>query len=239
MSRGVRRKGPALIVAAVVAVAGLGGTVYAAGKIDGHSIKAKSLPGNRLALRSVPGNRLKPGSIRGEMLAPGSVGRDQLAPGSVTGVQIDVSTLGTVPSSGHADTADIAQSAKDSETALHAASAETAKSLNGYTAGCEAGTRLYAGACWETSPSGSAVSPVSAAASCASKGGELPDSLALAAFANEPGIALSAGDEWSSDVTNVSGANLYAVVTVSASGVINSEVATNSKKYRCVTPLLS
>src|SRR3954454_734016 len=159
MSRGIRRQAPALAVAAVVLVAALGGTVYAAGKINGHAIKVKSLPGNRLAPGSVPGNRLKPGTIPAMQLTPGSIQGDRLAPGSVTGVQVDVSTLGQVPSAVHAETA---ESAKDAETALNAANAENAKRLNGFEAGCRSGTRLFAGACWQTASS-SSVATLSAA----------------------------------------------------------------------------
>ena len=50
------------------------------------------------------------------------------------------------------------------------------------------------------------------------KGGTLPEALQLAAFAEEPGVNLDAGDEWSGDITNVSrDSNLYGVVTISAS----------------------
>src|SRR5690606_8641016 len=73
----------------------LGGTVYAAKKIDGRQIKVKSIPGNRLALQSIPGNRLKPGAIAG----------NKIAPESITGRQIDAATLGQVPSAVHAETA--------------------------------------------------------------------------------------------------------------------------------------
>src|SRR3954464_12174895 len=55
MSRGIWRQAPALVVAAVALVAALAGTVYAAGKINGHAVKGKSLPGNRLALPPGPG----------------------------------------------------------------------------------------------------------------------------------------------------------------------------------------
>jgi len=77
MSRGIRRQVPVVVVAAVALVAALGGTVYAAGKINGHSIKVKSLPGNRLAIGSVPANRLKPGTIPSLQLAPGSIQGDR------------------------------------------------------------------------------------------------------------------------------------------------------------------
>jgi hypothetical protein len=235
MSRGIRRQAPALVVAAVALVAALGGTVYAAGKVNGHTIKVKSLPGNRLALHSVPANRLKPGVIPSVQLAPGSIQGDRLAPGSVTGLQVDVSTLGQVPSAVFADKA---ESAKDAETALRAATAENADRVNGYEAGCTSDTTLFAGACWQTAASSTALTPAGAASVCANEGGELPDPLLLAAFSQQPGITIAGGDEWSGDIPIVSGPDVYAVTTVSSSGSISSSPATNTKKFRCVLPLL-
>lgn len=229
MSRGFRRQAPALLVACMALFAALGGSVYAAAKakIDGKTIKVKSLPGNRLAPQSLPGNRLKPGALAGNALAPGSV----------TGVQVDASTLGQVPSAVHADNAD---SARDAQTALNAVNAIDANKVNGYTAGCTPpATRLFAGACWQVGPSTAAVSAPAAAASCANQGGELPSALALAAFSQQPEITLAPGDEWTGDPVNVSGANLYAVVTVSSSAEINSALSTTPKKYRCVIPLVN
>jgi hypothetical protein len=226
MVRGIRRQAPALVVAAVALVAALGGTVYAAAKIDGRTIKVKSIPGNRLAVGSVPGNRLQPGAI------PGS----RLAPDSITGNQIDAATLGQVPSAIHAETAD---SAHDAETALNAANAENAHKVNGFEAGCKTGTRAFAGACWQTTPNDTALNAPAAASACASLGGELPDALSLAAFSQQPGVTLATGDEWSGDVPVVTGEDLYAVTTVSSSGKINTAASTLSKKFRCVIPLVS
>lgn len=225
MSRGLRRQAPALVIAGLALVAALSGTVYAAGKLNGRTIKVKSLPGNRLALGSVPGNRLKPGALRG----------DQLAPGSITGIQIDASTLGQVPAAAHAETAD---SAHDAETALNAANAQNAKTVNGYEAGCGTGTRAFAGACWLTAPSDAALNAPAAAAACASQGGELPDALSLVAFSHQPGVTLAAGDEWTSDIPVMSGDNLYGVATVTSSGEVKSAGATATKKFRCVIPLV-
>jgi len=236
MSRGIWRQAPALVVAMVALTVALAGTVYAAGKINGRTIKVKSLPGNRLAPHSVPANRLKPGTIPSTQLAPGSIPGDRLAPGSVTGLQVDVSTLGQVPSAVHADTA---ESAKDAETALNAANAVNAQNVNGYHAGCKPGTRLFAGACWQTATNTSALNPAAAAGSCANEGGELPDPLLLAAFSQQPNITLAPGDEWSGDLTNLSGLNSYAVVTVTATGEINYAPLNVTKKFRCVMPLLS
>lgn len=225
MGKGFWRQGPALVVAGLALMAALGGTVYAAGKISGKTIKVKSLPGNRLALNSVPGNRLKPGAIKG----------NQLAPGSITGIQIDASTLGQVPTAVHAETAD---SAHDAETALNAANAGNAKTVNGYEAGCKAGTRAFAGACWQLAASDNALNAPAAASACAAQGGELPNALSLASFSQQPGIALAAGDEWSGDVTNASGVDTYAVITVSSAGQVSPATSTATKKFRCVIPLL-
>jgi hypothetical protein len=226
MDMGFGRQLPALAVACVALVAALGGTVYAAAKINGKAIKVKSLPGNRLALGSVPGNRLRPGAIRGSALAPGSV----------TGIQIDTATLGQVPSAVHADNAD---SARDAQTALNAVNAIDATRVNGHSAGCTASARLFAGACWREQPSEAAVSAPAAALACATQGGELPGALALAAFSQQPGIVLAAGDEWTGDLTNASGLDAYAVFTVSAAGQLNFVASSSTKKYRCVIPLVS
>jgi hypothetical protein len=225
MVRGIRRQAPALTLAAIALLAALGGTVYAAGKINGHTIKVKSLPGNRLAPHSVPGNRLKRGAIAGNMLAPGSV----------TGIQVDASTLGQVPSAAFAERA---ESARDAETALNAVEAENAHTVNGYAAGCKTGTRPFAGACWQAAPSETALNAPDAAVACAGQGGELPDALSLAAFSQQPGITLAGGDEWSGDVPVWSSDNLYGVATVSSTGEVKSAVSTATKKFRCVIPLV-
>lgn len=226
MARGIRRQAPALLIAGVALIAALSGTVYAATKIDGKTIKAKSLPGNRLAPGSVPGNRLK----------AGSVGGDRLAPDSVTAAQLDLAAIGQVPSAVHADTAG---SARDAQTALNAVNAIDANRVNGHSAGCGAPSRLFAGACWQTTTSDAAVAAPAAALACATRGGELPEALALVAFSQQPGVTLAPEDEWSSDLTNVSSPGTYAVVTVSPSGVVASAISTSAKHYRCVIPLVS
>lgn len=223
-SKGWRRL-PLLVVGGMVLVAALSGTVWAAGKINGKTIKVKSLPGNRLALGSVPGNRLKPGAIKGS----------QLAPGSITGIQIDASTLGQVPSAIHAETA---QSARDAETSLNAANAANAKTVNGYEVGCKAGTQPFAGACWQSIASGSALNAPAAAGACAGQGGELPDALSLVAFSQQLGVTLAEGDEWTNEIPVMSGEDLYSVITVTASGVVKSAGSTATKRFRCVIPLI-
>ena len=117
-----------------------------------------------------------------------------------------------MPSAAHADAADTAQSAVDAQTALNAVNAVDAQTVNGHSAGCMPGTQPFAGACWESAV-GAPVNAPTAARKCAGRGGELPGALALAAFAEEPGVNLDPEDEWSSDITNFSGPNAYGVVT--------------------------
>jgi hypothetical protein len=219
---------PSLLLSILALIASLGGTVYAAGKvgkINGKAVKVKSLPGNRVVPHSITANRLKAG------LLPSPTN-------PVTGAQINELTLGPVPTAIFAETADRAQTALDAQTALNAVNAISATKINGYSAGCLPGTRLFAGSCWETSASGLSMTAPNAAIECAKKGGVLPDALSLVAFSQQPGVALSSGSEWSGDVTNMSGLNVYAVVVVTAAGGVDSASSSTPKQFRCVLPLV-
>lgn len=231
MGQGMRLPSPALAIAVLALFVALGGTVYAAKKarINGKAVKVKSLPGNRVKLRSIAANRLRPKVLR-DLRAAQS--------GQITGAEINELSLGQVPEAAHALHADTAQSAVDAETALNAVHAIDAQTVNGHEAGCLPGTQAFAGACWQSSASETAVSAPAAATSCAVQGGSLPEALELAAFAQQPSVNLDAGDEWSSDLTNMTGPDAYAVVTVAASGTVDFTVSTDPHKYRCVIPLL-
>jgi hypothetical protein len=228
MRQGYRRPSPATIVALVALCAALAGSAYAAGRIDGRTVKVKSLPGNRLKLGSVPANRLKPGILetRGSAVSE-----------PITGSQIDERSLGQVPSAGYADVAGFAQSAIDAETAVNAVNAVDARTVNGHGAGCLAGTTPFAGACWQASANETAVTAPVAAASCAAQGGTLPEALQLAAFSQQPDITLTA-EEWTAELTTFSGENAYGVVTVNPSGGLNSKLSTDLRQYRCVIPIV-
>lgn len=229
MRQGIWRNSPALVVAVIALFVALGGSVYAAkkAKLDGRAIRTKSIPGNRLKPHSIAANRLMRGILDGGA-----------ASGPLTGADINELTLGQVPSATHADSADTAQSAVDAQTALNAVNAVDAKTINGHSVGCLPGTRAFAGACWESSAN-TAVDAPTAARKCAVKGGALPEALQLAAFAEEPGVNLDSGDEWSGDLTTFSGPNAYGVVTVSASSVLDDDLSTETHAYRCIIPLLT
>jgi hypothetical protein len=230
MGQGMRLPSPALAISALALFVALGGTVYAAQKLNGRAIKVKSLPGNRLKVGSVPANRLKPGALRA---ASGQGG------GLITGREIDLLSLGQVPDAAHSETADYARSAGDAQTAVNAVNAVNATTVNGHGAGCMPGTQQFAGACWQSTASETAISAPAAAASCAAQGGALPEALQLAAFSQQPGVTLANGDEWSGDVTNMTSTDIYAVVTVSAAANIGFTGSTNTRKFRCVIPLVT
>jgi hypothetical protein len=231
MRRGMRLPSPALVVAGLALFVALGGTVYAAKKkarIDGKAVKVKSLPGNRVKLRSIPANRLKP-DVFTTLSAQA---------GPITGAEIDELTLGQVPEAAHAASADTAQSATDAQTAVNAVNAVNAQTVNGHSAGCLPGTQQFAGACWQSFASETAVNAPAAATSCAVQGGTLPEALQLTAFSQQPGVTLDGGKEWTSDLTNMTGPDEYAVVMVSSGGVVDFAASTSPHKYRCVIPLL-
>jgi hypothetical protein len=227
----MRLPSPALVVAGLALFMALGGTVYAAKKarIDGKAVKVKSLPGNRLKPRSIAANRLKPGVLKGVLAAQS---------GPITGAEIDELTLGQVPEAAHAISADTAQSAVDAQTAVNAVNAINAQNVNGHGAGCLPGTQQFAGACWQSFSSETAVSAPAAANACAVQGGALPEALQLAAFSQQPGVVLDSGTEWSSDIPLFTDENIFPVVTISSGGDFDFVSHTDAHKYRCVIPLL-
>jgi hypothetical protein len=224
MLRKPGRVSPAFVLACLALFAALAGGVYAAAKIDGHSIRAKSLPGNRVVPGSLPGDRLRPGSIPANRLS-----------GAITGRQIEARTLGEVPEAGHARAAD---SAREARTALRADDALNAQRINGRRADCDAAARYFAGACWDRAQTTTPLSAPAAAAACAERGGELPEALALAAFAGLDDVVLAEEGEWSNEIPVISGPNEYAVVTVTDAGVIDPVLSTATRAYRCVFPLV-
>jgi hypothetical protein len=58
-----RRPSPAMIVALIALFVALGGSVYAAGRLSGESIKKRSLPGNRIVKNDVTGKEVKESAL--------------------------------------------------------------------------------------------------------------------------------------------------------------------------------
>lgn len=94
MSKRIRRPSPALIIALIALFAALCGSVYAAGKINGKTIKVNSIPGNRIK------------------------------PQTLTGKQIKLKTLARVPKAEQAISAETAALATNAQNAANAANAD-------------------------------------------------------------------------------------------------------------------
>lgn len=74
------------VVACVALFVALGGSVYAAGKIDGKQIKASSLPGNRVKPRTITANRIKAKTLTGRQIKANSLTAKQINQKTLTGV---------------------------------------------------------------------------------------------------------------------------------------------------------
>jgi hypothetical protein len=91
--RRLRRPSPALIVSIAALIAALAGTSYAAFKLPKNSVGSKQLKNNAVTTK-----KIKNGAVTGA----------KLKNGAVTGAKINLSSLGTVPFSSHANAADSA-----------------------------------------------------------------------------------------------------------------------------------
>lgn len=99
------------VVACLALFVALGGSVYAAGKINGKQIKRSSLPGNRIRPKTIPPNRITPKSLTGRQVKANSLSGAQINEKSLVGVsaaalaslQYQATTI-TLPSNGRLGT---------------------------------------------------------------------------------------------------------------------------------------
>ncbi|HEX3361293.1 MAG TPA: hypothetical protein VHS74_09910, partial [Solirubrobacterales bacterium] len=150
------------------------------------------------------------------------------------GGQIDITTLGQVPSADHATSANTARHADTATAADHAADAAK---INGRSVGCDEGQREFAGACWDIQVSRTAVGLLDAASHCAMEGGELPRAIALRVFLQQPGVQIGVAGEWTNEATAPDPSTFGALV-LEANGLVVPILSNAARQYRCVTPLL-
>lgn len=84
------------VIALIALFVALGGTVYAAGKINGKQIKASSLPGNRLKPKTITAGKIKAKTLTGNQVKKESLTGAQIKKGSLTATQINQTTLSGV-----------------------------------------------------------------------------------------------------------------------------------------------
>jgi len=74
------------VVAGLALFIALGGSVYAAGKLDGREIKRKSLPGNRLKPKTITARLIKPKTLTGRQIKSRSLTGNQINQKTLTGI---------------------------------------------------------------------------------------------------------------------------------------------------------
>jgi hypothetical protein len=102
MSR-IKLPSPSMAISLLALFVALGGTGYAAVKINGKSIKAGTITGNKFKTKTITGNKFKNKTLTG----------GKLKSDTLTGRQIKESTLGTVPRADVATTAGTANALTD------------------------------------------------------------------------------------------------------------------------------
>lgn len=103
------------VIACLALFIALGGTVYAAGKINGKQIKPSSLPGNRIKPKTIASNRIKPKTLTGRQIKKHSLTGNEINQGTLTGisaaalanVQYQVATVPLAASSSNGATATV------------------------------------------------------------------------------------------------------------------------------------
>jgi hypothetical protein len=130
----VIRPSPALVISVLALIVALGGTSYAAFRLPAGSVHTK-----QLAAGAVSTAKIKNGAVTGS----------KVAKNSLTGANINVGTLGTVPSAtnaSHAATAGSSTAAANATNASHATTADNATNASHATTADNATTAAAASA---------------------------------------------------------------------------------------------
>jgi hypothetical protein len=88
------------VVACLALFVALGGSVYAAEKLNGKQIKPSSLPGNRIKPKTVPPNRIKPNSLTGTQIKEQTL--TGVTAAALTNVKYQATTADVRPGNGPA-----------------------------------------------------------------------------------------------------------------------------------------
>jgi hypothetical protein len=154
-------------------------------------------------------------------IALNAVNGSRVANGSLTGADINLSQLGTVPSS------------------LSATSAGNSNTVGGHGASCPAATTLIRGLCYDTS-STEAPNLQAAAEGCAAKGGYLPSPMQLFSVKGvlNLGTGVGADKRFTDTVYSKVGEGHYSTIVLDGAGAVEEQEITHAARYNCVYPLL-
>ncbi|MCK9250084.1 MAG: hypothetical protein M0P31_14060 [Solirubrobacteraceae bacterium] len=256
------------VVATLALFIALGGTTVAATKLHGKDIRRGTITGTQVRSGSVPGSDLRRGSVTGRQvresslsLVPRAALADRATLAGHAAAADRAGAAGHADTAGRASDADRATTAASAGTATRATSADRADravtadrsttadratdadTLDGRAAAdyldrCPAGTRAYAGSCFESAPRAAATWP-DAAEACGDAGGRLPGLDELEGFRQEPGVTLGS-PEHSSAYLDTNGVAAGGELTVgmhdNGARAPGHAYGTSSASYRCVMP---
>jgi hypothetical protein len=111
-----------------------------ANSVGSRQLKANAVTARKLAPRAVTSDKIAANAVRGGNIAAGAVSGSQVVPGSLTGANINVATLGKVPSAATADSAGVARVKTVTTTSTAVPNATTTA-----TATCDPGLTVVGG----------------------------------------------------------------------------------------------
>lgn len=209
MDSTTRRPSPALVIAIIALIVALSGTAVAAK----HTVLAKNSVGTK---------QLKNASVTTGKIANNAVTGAKVALHTLTGDDINVGSIGTVPS------------------ATNTTSAQNASTVGAenHSASCPGGTSLIRGTCYDLSLNPSVPSVKAAATACAAKGGYLPTPMQLYSVrtvinlgeGTPPDFAVS--DQYYADDTH------YKTIVVDGRGIMQEWPVESDTRYVCAYQLV-
>jgi hypothetical protein len=189
----------------------LGGTAFAANRINGNRLENHSVSGIKLKVGSVSGSKLHRGSISNSKLRDSTIRGGSIAKNTLTDREINRSKLGKVSSAVRADNVD-------------------GKSATQLLVSCPSGTIDLGAGCAENGTRGAGTG-YAASEACVRAGGYLPTAAELVGADNAGRIKIS-GSEWSSSWSYAAGDPTGAVVN--ASGIsAAANPASSAYEFRC------
>lgn len=184
-----------------------------------------------LGKNTVGAKQLKKNAVTSTKIKNEAVTSTKIKKGAVTGAQVNLSSLGTVPS---------ATNASHAATADNATNAGNAEKVNGHSASCPANTTLIRGVCFDSAPNAAVLSVFEASDNCRAKGGFLPSPMELRSTRDVLDLGTGSGTDnrYTDEIYANDAATSYSTVVIADGGGFTAVSTLESEKYVCAYPLV-